>query len=230
MTRKREDVKKDVIDQLYWDTRVNAADVAVEIENGTAVLRGKVPSMLARRAAVEDVAAVQGVRAIENWLEVRYPAADPLPDDQIKVNVETALDWSPELDANRIDATVTTGVVTLSGTVDALWKKTLAEEIISNVSGVTGLVNDLVAAPTKDESDEEIAATLIAALQRYFLSFDDNIDLRVANGVVTLKGQVSSPAARQMVLDTASRTFGVTGVDDQLELAEDSVENNHDES
>ena len=39
-----ETIDKQVVDQLYWDSRVNASEVAVTVQNGKVTLHGTVPS------------------------------------------------------------------------------------------------------------------------------------------------------------------------------------------
>jgi hyperosmotically inducible protein len=54
MARTEEQIKRDVVDQLYWDNRVDASDVTVEVSNGTVTLRGTVPTYFASTAALND--------------------------------------------------------------------------------------------------------------------------------------------------------------------------------
>lgn len=220
MARTAEDVKKDVVDQLYWDDRVDAADVNVDVEDGKVVLRGTVPTLIARHFAAADALAVAGVTALDNQLKVRYPASVTAPsDEQIRSNVENLLEWSSHLDPEHLRVQVHQGIVTLEGSVDALWKKSHAEEIVSQLTGVTAINNKLTGVPTKDTSDEMIAESLVNALKRNPMVNADAVEVRVANGVVTLTGAVPNWAARQVIYNSALHTFGAIGVDDQLVVA-----------
>lgn len=60
MARTEEQIKRDVVDQLFWDIRVDASDVTVEVSNGTVTLRGTVPTYLAAKAAIDDSWCVLG--------------------------------------------------------------------------------------------------------------------------------------------------------------------------
>ncbi len=220
MARTREEIKKDIVDQLYWDERVDAADVTVEVEDGNVVLRGTVPTLIARHFAAADALMVAGVTALCNQLRVRYPTSATAPsDEQIRANVINLLEWSSHLDAEHIRVDVRNGIVILEGTLDALWKKSHAEEVISQLTGVMAIDNKLAAVPTKDTSDELIAESLAGALKRNPMINEDAIEVRVANGVVRLTGAVPNWAARQVVYNTALHTFGAIGVDDQLLVA-----------
>jgi osmotically-inducible protein OsmY len=217
MPRTAENIKKDVVDQLYWDNRVDAAEVTVDVEDGKVVLRGTVPTLIARHSAAADVLAVAGVSALENQLKVRYPASVTAPsDEQIRSNVENLLAWSSHIDAEHMRVRVTNGIVTLEGSVDALWKKSRAEEIVSQLTGVTAIDNKLTGVPTKDTTDEMIAELVANALKRNPMINANAVDVKVANGVVRLAGAVPSWAAREVAYHSALYTFGAIGVDDQL--------------
>lgn len=221
MTRTREQIKKDVIDQLYWDDRVNAADVTVEIEDNRALLRGSVPTLSARDFAAADALMVPGVSVVDNQLKVRYPTSVTAPSDtQIQSNVQNLLQWDSAIDAEHIRARVEQGIVTLEGSVDALWKKVHAEEIVANLTGVTAIDNQLTCVPTKDTSDEIIADLVVSALGRTRGINTGAIGVTVANGVVRLTGAVAHRSARDAALKVALHTFGAIGVDDQLVTAE----------
>ena len=81
-----------------------------------------------------------------------------LPSDEVlKGNVESVLAWNSDIDAVDITTEVFSGHVTLKGTVDQLWKKLRAEELISNIVGVLDVTNELAIVPTEDIVDETIA-------------------------------------------------------------------------
>jgi osmotically-inducible protein OsmY len=209
-----------VVAQLYWDDRVDAADVTVEVEDGRVVLHGTVPTLIARHFAAADALTVAGVYRLDNQLKVRYPASVTAPsDEQIRSNIENVLEWNSHLDAEHVRVHVDNGIVTLSGAVDALWKKPHAEHLVLQLTGVTAIENELTVVPTKDTSDEIIAESLNSALKRNPMINADAIEVTVTNAVVRLTGAVPSWAARQAIYDSALHTFGAIGVDDQLVVA-----------
>jgi len=221
MARTAEDVKKDVVEQLYWDGRVNAADVNVDVEDGKVVLRGTVPTLIARHFAAADALCVSGVRQLDNQLTVRYPASVTAPsDEQIRSNVENLLEWASEVDAEHVRVEVENGIVKLEGSVDALWKVAHAEEVVSRLSGVAAIENRLTVVPTKDTSDELIAEAIVSALKRNPLINEDAVKATVTNGVVRLAGAVPNWTAREVAHYSALHTFGAIGVDNQLVVAD----------
>ncbi len=223
MARSAEDIKKDVVDQLYWDSRVDASEVSVEVHDGKVMLRGSVPTLVARHFAAADALAVAGNYGIENQLTVRYPSTVVAPsDEQVRNNVERVLEWNSEVDAEHIRVQVRQGVVTLEGSVDALWKQPYVEDLISRLTGVTAIDNKLTTVPTKDVSDEIIAESVIEALNRNPAINADAVEVTVANAVVRLAGAVRDRRAREIAHHTAMQAFGAVAVDNQLMVAEEA--------
>ncbi len=219
MPRVEEEIKQDIVDQLAWDDRVNAATVDVEVRDGTVTLRGTVPSYRTRMAAIDDAEMIPGVDRVEDHLMVRWPPVYTPTDSDLWNDVDRALRWNPNIDTTRISITVLDGVVTLEGTVDSLWKKSHAERVAADVAGVVSVENRLAVVPTRKLTDEAIATDIVDALKRNVLVDAENVDVRVANGVVTLIGSVPNLAARRSARDIALRTAGVLDVRENLSIA-----------
>lgn len=133
-----EQIRKDVVDQLHWDGRVEAADIRVMVRQGEVTLSGTVPTFLAREAARSDTWKVPGVRVVRDELDVRRPAE--LPADRVtERNVRRLLQWG--LAGAEIRVSVQAGTVFLEGAVDAAWKKERAEELASYVVGARAIVS-----------------------------------------------------------------------------------------
>jgi len=212
-----ERIKKQVVDSLYWDDRVDAAEVAVSVEDGRVELDGSVPSYTAKLAARDDAWVVDGVKSIDDQLEVSLPSTPSLPsDDDIRDSIQSALRWDPELYSFKIDVDVSAGWVTLEGTVDAYWKKIRAERVITDVWGVLGVTNKLAVVPEGDITDERIAEDIVDAIDRNLNIDVDNVDVKVEEGDVTLTGTVSTLAAKSAAYDAALYTIGVRNVMNNL--------------
>lgn len=125
-----EGINRDVVNQLNWDSRVDASKVTVEVTGGSVQLKGMVPSQAACQAAEEDTWVVEGVSNVENQLMV---APSPVPvrasDEHIRVSIAQANRRNANLDEDRNDVSVDADIMTLEGTVDLFWKKGLAEDI-----------------------------------------------------------------------------------------------------
>lgn len=213
----REQIKRNVIDHLNWDSRVDAGDVKVHVSDKKVELSGTVPSYSALRAAQTDAYTVPGVKEVENNLQLKYP--EPLPSDaDIELRVRNILMWTPDLDATDIEVNVESGVVTLDGTVDSLWKKHQAAELAMNIGGVLNIVNNLAITPMQSTIDDNIAKRITEALERDSTVDAEQVVVAVETGFVTLSGTVSDWYAKNAVHDAVVHTPGVTGVEDELRI------------
>lgn len=204
---------------LIWDSRVPVAGINVTVNNSVATLTGTVPSYLAKTAAGEDARAVSGVNAVENRLQVEFPEeAEVPPDSEIAENVKQMLAWDADLDASKISVSVFEGIVTLRGTVDALWKRSRAKDDAYWVTGVVEVVNELAVVPGHRPFDEAIAQSIEAALERNRHVDEDKITVTVTDGGVTLSGVVADWRAWQAAYNTAVFTNGVVSINDELAI------------
>jgi osmotically-inducible protein OsmY len=210
-----EGIAKDVVDSLYWDSRVDASKVAVTVDSGIVTLSGSVSSYSERTAAVENAWVIAGVRDVINQLKVGYRKKAP-SDSEIKSNTENSFTWDNDLYPYNINISVVAGWVTLEGTIDAFWKKDRAEDLAFGMRGVTGVTNKVAVVPTQAIADENIAESIINALDRNVNVNVDDINVAVENGTVALNGTVPSWSAKRAAYDTARYTLGVKEVKDQI--------------
>jgi len=92
MSISKEKIKKDIVDQLYWDSRVDAAKIQVKVKDGEIILKGEAPNYNAKSSASTDAWSIEGVRAVKNEIEVKYPVSIEVPtDDEIATNIRTLL-------------------------------------------------------------------------------------------------------------------------------------------
>lgn len=212
-----EKIKKDVVDQLYWDSRVDASEIDIEVDDGKVVLKGDVPDYGSKASASSDAWTIEGVTAVENDIMVNYPSSITVPrDEDIASNIRTSLELDVDIDAADIDISVTGGIVTLEGSVDAYWKKERVEHKASNSEGVVDIVNKISIVSTENFLDKDIAEEIMGSISRNFNVDEENIDVIVKDGEVTLSGSVSDWNAYRAVLDAAEFTPGVKDVKDHL--------------
>lgn len=113
-------------------------------------------------------------------------------DAHIKSDVIDELAWDPAVNATGIGVAVRDGVVTLTGHLDSYAEKHAVERAVHRVAGVRGIAVELdvrLAAEHK-RSDSDIAQAAATALQLNSLVPDENIQVLVENGRVTLTGEV----------------------------------------
>ena len=141
-------------------------------------------------------------------------------DSDIKRDVEIELKWDPDIDATDIAVSVKNGVVTLTGFARSYIHKYHAERDAKRVAGVVAVANDIeVRLPDVDQRpDPEIAREAVEAIKRDLPVSHKNIKVIVANGWVTLEGQVEWNYQRDMAESAARRVKGVKGVTDAITL------------
>jgi osmotically-inducible protein OsmY len=139
-------------------------------------------------------------------------------DVAIQADVLAELDWDTRVRPNEIGVSVKDGVVTLSGTVDSSAKRWAAQAAAFRVLGVTAVANDLgVHLPSSAErTDGELAQAAVTAL-----TWDADVPaaalkVSVAQGWVTVNGEVDTAFQRQQAVRALHRLAGVKGVIDQL--------------
>lgn len=215
--RTEESIKKSVVDQLYWDDRVDASDVKIDVKGSRVTLNGTVPDYTAQQAAVVDAWVVDGVTMVNNNLSIKPSTAIELPkDDGIEEWVNNSYFWDTNIDSTEVDVDVENGFVTLEGSVDAYWKKLRAENIASDTTGVLGVTNKVAVVPTESFIDKEIAEDIVHAIDRRYDVRPDDVDVKVKNGTVTLTGKVPSWRAYSAITTIAENTAGVLDVESNL--------------
>lgn len=211
--------KNVVYAQLHWDSRVDAENVDVHVEDGQITLSGTVPTYVDRLAASEDAWRLPGVTSVSNELIVKYPAQFNTPTDtDIKAHISHVFEWHPTLDAGDIEIVVRSGHVELDGIVDSYWHKLAAESVVANTAGVVQISNRLAVVPQENAADEDTARDIVDALNRSQLIDAEAIDVMVENGHVTLAGSVPNADAYRLAHNIAAFTFGVIDVDNKLDI------------
>lgn len=154
---------------------------------------------------------------------------DDAKDAWIDGKAETTLLLNGNLNSFDINTDVKNGAVTLTGKVESDVDKALAEELIENLDGVTGVDNQLtVMASGKQAGDKDnsgLKDAKIATVVKTRLLFESEvsgtaIDVDAENGVVTLQGEVDSAAEKDLAVAIAKSTADVSRVIDKLQVAQ----------
>lgn len=114
-------------------------------------------------------------------------------DIQLQKSVLDELAWEPTVEAAHIGVAAKDAVVTLTGHVGNYAEKVAAERAARRVKGVRAIVQEIeVKLPSSDRrSDEDIAASALSVLRLHAGLPADQIQLKVEDGNVTLRGEVS---------------------------------------
>ncbi len=132
--------------RLLTDSVTPATDINVDTRDGVVTLFGYVPSEPSKAEAEAEALKVNGVKRVDNQLQV-VPSAQRSQvgrrDSEIEGTIEKAIAKNEELGDADIKVEVRNGVARLSGTVATESDKTTATRITRGASGVRGVESDL---------------------------------------------------------------------------------------
>src|SRR6202043_4140396 len=141
-TRSDDLIRNDVLFELKWDPKIgSSSDIAVGVKDGVVTLSGFVKSYWDKDAAEKAVKRVYGVRAVANDIDVKLRMART--DPEIAREAIKVLESHASIPSDKIKVTVEKGWVTLEGTVDWQYQKSLAESAIKKLRGVVGITNNI---------------------------------------------------------------------------------------
>ena len=138
----------------------------------------------------------------------------PITDEWIQQAVIMELKWEGRIEPNEIGVAVEDGIVTLTGLVDAYAERLAAEEAAQRIHGVRAVANEIeIRLPQSNEgSDSDLAAAILHALHWDAFVPTDKLEISVAHGWVTLKGEVARPYQRLDAERVVRRLAGVKGL------------------
>lgn len=141
-------------------------------------------------------------------------------DEKIQQDVLEQIRWNPLLDAAEIGVSVRNGVVTLSGQVDTYQKKLAAEKEAKKVAGVRAIAEEIHVgiSPRSKKTDAEIAEAVINALKWHTSIPQENIQVKVEDGIVTLDGEVEWEFQRESAKNAVVNLTGVRNVINTIRL------------
>jgi osmotically-inducible protein OsmY len=214
---------------------LSAYPLQLDFANGHATLDGETGSIVAKKLALEAVAALPEVTGIVDRLRVQ--PATPMGDREIGNHVRDALlqepalsdcaisVWSdgdvecvrrPDERIGDLDVAVRDGVVTLNGHVPSLARKRLAGVLAWWVPGSRDVINGVAVEPPEDDNDEAITDAVRVVLEKDPFVNASQLRIGVRDAVVTLTGQVPTESEREMAVFDGWYIFGVDKVHDEI--------------
>lgn len=207
-------LRHDIEQELEEDPRVDAREIGVAVKEGIVTLSGHVDSYAQRWAAQDAAQSIEGVRALANEIAVRLPSTSERSDTEIAESAMTALRLNISVPVADIKLTVHDGWVTLTGQVAFWYQKQLTDTAVRHILGVKGIANEITVKAQVSKPD--IKTRIEQAFRRHAQIDADRIRVKVAEGTVTLEGEVESWRERDEAETAVWAAPGVTSVQDRL--------------
>lgn len=194
--------------------------IGIIVKNGAVTLRGVVESLDEKLCAERVVRAVRGVRAIANEIEVRRPEQTPDNDEEIAEKAARLLTWYSSLRNMSVTAEVSDAHVTLTGEVDHLYQKMLAEERVTELDGVAGVTNRIEIRARGAVEEAEVRRRIASALHRHASAEASRVRVSIIGGKVVLEGTVDAYREKGFIEEAVRLIDGVTEIVDNLQVAQ----------
>lgn len=210
------EIRRDVESELQWDPSIDDTKIGVIVHDGIVTLTGEVGNFGGKWAAEDVTKRIQGVRAIANEIQVKIQGTGMRSDTDIAQAAADALLWNVATGSSPIQSVVKDGYVTLSGKVHWGFQKTSAETAVRSLMGVKGIENNIVVSSAAKVND--VKQKIEDAFKRQAISDTRDIEVKVHDSTVTLKGHVRTWQEREDAARAAWAAPGVGNVENQLYL------------
>ena len=152
---------------------------------------------------------------------VSAPALASETDERIQSSAEKSYVFKTYLKGDAIKIESKDGVVTLTGTVAEEPHKTLAQETVASLPGVKSVDNRL---ELKGEAATKSSDALVSARVKLDLLSHRNLsasktDVHVKDGIVTLRGEATSPAQIDLTTEYIKDVEGVKEVKNDMAVS-----------
>ena len=124
---------------LKWNVSLRGKDIKAEVKNGVVTLTGEVDWQFQRTNILRNVEHVGGVVNVFDQIRLKPRASA----SDIQQKIKAALLWHADVEASKITVSVSSGTVTLSGTVESLEEMDRVEDAAWAAPGVSKVVDDL---------------------------------------------------------------------------------------
>ena len=158
-------------------------------------------------------------------LAISMPVYASKTDDRIESSAKKSYVFKTYLKGDDIKIQSKAGVVTLTGSVSEESHKSLAQETVADLPGVKSVDNRL---EVKGERPAENSDTWVSMKVKTALLFHRSVsglktEVNVKDGIVTLRGEATSKAQKDLTTEYAKDVEGVKDVKNEMTVAKTSV-------
>ncbi|MGD9730651.1 MAG: BON domain-containing protein [Desulfamplus sp.] len=212
-----------------FKTYLKSDDIKIKSVDGIVTLTGTVTEESGKSLAGDTVAGIAGVKGVKNKLEMKDKAPDVHSDAWLITKVKTTLFFHRNVNAMTTEVLSENGMVTLRGDADSEAQKSLTAEYAKDVEGVKNVKNEITVlnpmmkksekkaeqkldAMNKGIDDASITALVKTALLYHRSTSAIKTTVETKDGVVTLGGNASNAAEKDLVSKLANDVHGVKDV------------------
>jgi hyperosmotically inducible protein len=205
--------------RISHDAKMKGHDIKVDVDDGVATLKGKVPDQ-AHKARAERLARVAGVTKVDNKIDVDADSVKDQIDDNAKAE-KKRIDDRAEKTKDRVEANADRAKARVD-TNAKVTKERVEHPAEHPADTDRHVVVERPGTPKKETAGDEVTDTWITTkVKAEFLGVDalKGSDISVdtnQNGVVTLTGTVPNERARAKAIEIVKATKGVRKVIDTL--------------
>jgi len=216
-------------DSYVYRTYLKDDAIKTVSNDGVVTLSGSVSEDSHRSLAQETVANLPGVKSVDNQLVINGQQPAMNSDGWIGMKVKGALFFNRNVSAVNTEVDVADGVVTLKGQADSQAQKDLTGEYAKSIDGVKGVNNqmniaEVVSKPDQAKDNKIDDASITAQVKMAFFTHHSTSAFKTgvatSNGIVTLTGDATSGAAKDMAAKVAGDINGVTSVVNNMNVVE----------
>jgi hyperosmotically inducible protein len=148
------------------------------------------------------------------------PAYASKMDDRIESSAKKSYVFKTYLKDDDIKIESKDGVVSLTGTVSEESHKSLAQDTVADLPGVKSVDNKLTVKgePATANSDAWVTAK-VKTLLLYHQNVSGMTEVSTKNGIVTLKGEATSQAQKDLTAEYAKDVDGVKDVNNEMTVS-----------
>lgn len=204
-----------------FKTYLQDDNIKMQSKDGLVTLTGTVSEASHKSLAGETVAGLPGVIRVDNKLVEKDGAPAAKSDAWLITKVKTTLLFHSNVNAIGTEVLAENGTITLRGEATSVAQKDLTTEYAMDVEGVKKVNNEMTVANAVTEKtdtvgeaidDTSITALVKATLLNHRSTSALNTTCNTEKGVVTLAGNATSAAAKDLAGKFASDVRGVKKV------------------